>query len=279
MPTADEIKTAILEILDTGPKLGSQLAAAVQRKFHPHRIDFKASFGGLASFIHIHCEREVLIVERYGLDFRYGRNGPTAVRNTAFSGSDAISSRPESAWKVFVHPLSKKNLLAVSPETGELILKETGAELLPGLISIRKLAPDDHREMIRTFVTEHSPEKAFSVDFLSGSSFWSEWQKMLASLPQVQKTWSQFRTNAIIEAFRQRMIEAGVSPNVATFAEQNLMKSRVPLLRASVRYQQDVKKQDLRNVVLGVVRDLSDDQLRQICLPVGKVWDSIYPRS
>ena len=273
MPTPEQIRTSVVEILTaTGPKLGSQLGAMVQAGFQNDPVNFKEQFGGLSNFLAAHCSDVVQVQERHGGDLLYGLK--PAEGQAPQKASIPLPPQLEyGIWQCFVSPYIQA-VLCVHRDTGELVVKPKGESCPEPFLQVPKLLVDDHKKAIAAFIERDMQQQRVPPGLLARTHYWQAWLNLLrVSPPPLRGAWVEYRNKWIMDEFRKRLLEAGLSDEAVVQAERSLVQAQRMKAKMPVRFAG--RGSTIRAVVLQAIESLSDEQLRGLWLPVGSILDAV----
>ena len=273
--------------------LGSQLGFSIKSKFPDVRL--KEKFGGLHSFVEKHCAGEVMFVGKHGLDDIYRHASVSAADNAKSDLADtSIPAAKPTFWSMFTDPRS----------AGKLWLKRSSAELEVAIespnpvedwLELRRLGTDDYREIAKHFLERvESEDREHFALILQTDEFWNSWSSAIRTMHagRYQKTWVEFRREAICEAFRTRVKDSGLDENAVAQATAHFESSRHPPRSATVSLALSSRLQGLastfsprpvtnsllRSTAAMVIAQMSEEELRGLWLPLGLVTDALRGR-
>lgn len=269
------------KIRQSGRITGSDLGSAIYREFP--EIDFREAYGGLKQFIQSHCSGEVVIVGKQGLDDIY------ALSNSEFlsgeNNSSAASTRA-TAWQAFTNPNTRFELV-VRPESGQIMTKRLEDSTPEDAVVIPKISTEDYRKMCREFLKQLDDDQRPQLEaVLVEEDFWPSWSYLInAFRPQgVYARWLRWRITAIQQLLNDRLRDIGVPDVLVLTVAQAVFRSRESHQKNSIvparqSHVIDVPRQtvteDLQGLAHQAIDRMSENQLRQMWLPLGSIFDAI----
>lgn len=191
--------------------------------------------------------------------------------------------RDRSFWDKFNNPLRSARFALTSE--GALYWTESATDPPIGAQQIRPMTSEDYRQMAQLFADNIKDAVAQQrmLQVLSESpdrSFPTEWFRLVGVLGQ-RPAWEATRITQVVNCFRQRLIQAGANPTTADLYAAELSKSKraskqrgaPPQPLASYILESGGAAINLRRFLVDLAKTLSDDEIRQLRVPLGKVID------
>lgn len=217
-----------------------------------------------------------------GPDFFYALSG-AAESTLASSGfiepSVVRAPRTTFDWKAFSNP-SYPFVLAANRETGEFQTRNQGAEIAEPWVTLPKPTSDDHLQIARDFVqTIPEPNRSILAEGLASPVWFTNFSTVVRQ-HGLGSSWATYRTSRLRELFDRSLTELGIP------AAEGKAEASSPFVRYSSRStgwarrveakaQFTPSEEALRKLVQLVVAEMPISDLRELSLPVGRVFDHI----
>jgi len=183
----------------------------------------------------------------------------------------------ESAWKAFTHPVAKGRL-AVNLGSGDVSLVPEDSPLPEGCVEVAKVTRAEHRGIAAEYIPqlEISDQLKFRT-ILALDDFWHKWSRemKLCKYGKYAKTWAEFRFSRLCGLFQERVKSLGASDGVVGTSLENLKRLKKKESGISTPSDKPATASSMRRVVLHSIGSLSDEDLRQVWLPVGAIFDAL----
>lgn len=265
-------KTEISEVIrrlvtDAGEILGAKLAMDLKAAVP----DWSAANHGarsLRDFIVTHVPG-VAVVGRSGMDVVYR---PVS---SAGESAGAVPTRALSgdAWRTWVSPSSPFALAFNAADGSAIVVKRTD-EVPNGHVLVEPATVQEHRAIAGDFLSR-APESALESlkDIVASPEqhWWRRWLTEMEKLGQLS-AWNAFRHERLRELLKSRLEEAGVAQPVLEAAAGAVAQGRRSRQREA-RVKEPRNDGGIRALVVSVVGRMSDEELRDLRLPVGLVLD------
>lgn len=189
--------------------------------------------------------------------------------DVVYSTSTATRAEPADAWRAWVSPNSPFHL-AVDVESGEAVLIKRGATVPEGHVLVAPATIDEHRAIAREFlaeVPESNRDVLRKIVDSPDEHWWRRWRFKLTGLNRLG-VWSTFRHERLRELLDTRL-SASVLSETARSAATEIAERRGPRKRSGAPQ----RAADLRVVVAAVIEKMTEEDLRDIKLPVGLLLD------
>jgi hypothetical protein len=282
MSTPKEIAQFITEKAQTSDELlGSSIGYELKENFP--QLDIKKQFGGLKRFIQDYCSDQIEFVAKRGLDDVYISKSRVVnqERDKAVSLYRMEATTETDLWKAFSNP-NYQSVIAINKGTGDMLVVAPDAELQAELTPVPKVTDEEHRAIARGFVPQSNVyirQKLASV--LDHQHYWNEWNKVInAQRDGTYRTWIEWRGQQILNLF-QRRLESAHLPDELIKAFVRRMSTKLYRNKStSASLGEHTSPTDvspslahLRELVHAAVDLMSEEELRQIKIPVGVVVD------
>jgi hypothetical protein len=281
--------TSVVKASHPAGILGAELGARVVNKFPT----FKQQFGRLRWFITKNCANEVIGQPTANLDYLWFLASKCEVPKSTVSNTDSNTQFSPKFWSLFntIGELTKQSaILCIDPSNGTLIIKESGVAG-PNLKEIPTLSASEYRQIIVDFVTtviseEDRPLFNSVMDEKHLRALWFSAIRNMAN-GKYLKPWGEFRFNSVMSLFQNRLETLAIPSNLILVAVRLLKESKenskaesfggtyiahqnrkFPTFRKSA-------SSDIRHTVSSALAEMSDEQLRQIWLPVGVIINAL----
>jgi hypothetical protein len=222
-------------------------------------------------------------------DREVGSNSPETSLNRDGDGRwCSADGHDRSFWDRFNNPLRSARFALTGD--GALYWTESAAPLPDGARPIEAMSAEDYRQMAQQFAdgTDDAIARQRMQQVLSESpvrSFSTDWFRLVGLLG-LRAVWESTRIARVLDTFRERLVAAGASPATADLYAAELSKSKNALKRkpapsATVRSEVAEERDgtlNLRHLLVELARTLSDDEIRQLRIPLGKVVDLLTTR-
>jgi hypothetical protein len=241
----------------SGPVLGKYVNTAFPN------VNMRNTFGGLRKFIETHCSGKVTRVSAVGNPDFY-----------ALADASDSTALPD-AWQAFVNPRAEA---AVAVDcTGQCAVFRPTGTAPEGFTPIPSLSASDYRRVAQDFIALCEPQAGSALTAtLTAEPFWPAWSAGIAALGHdLARRWSGFRRDFILRQWSERGLAAGVpleAIRVSTLHLQTTARVAVPRRHQEARGEHP---QSLRTVVHLTIDALSDGELRNLWLPLGRVLDAL----
>jgi len=293
MTTEQEIAQFIISTVGTNPNIrGSALGAKVKIQFPGVVI------GKLTDFIKLHCANSVIIVDQNHLDYIWAlkpNDDQLAVPSTAFTpnvqtkeNSYTTGYVPESlsAWKVFTR-YDKPGKLAVNPALAQIKVLALSDVATPPFVEVRSVSQTEYKNIAFEYISQiDEPDRQHFKSIIESESFNAEWYEKITTWKMgcYAKEWGKFRFERLCSIFIDRLAEIGVIGEEAKRCLNSLksMKAKVlkdtpapSIVTRNTRPSSEVSKLSIQDILANAIKNLNEDDLRRIWLPVGVVLDAI----
>ncbi len=283
--TLQSVSEFLLKSINDAPSqriLGAQLGGLLKSacpNFSPSEFQSR----NLRQFIRTH----VPAIEekgRSGPDYIYGlassadpqpiEGGPALPRSPSASGL-----RTSFDWKAFSNP-SYPFVLAANRDTGAFQSQRPNARLSEPWVLLPKPTPEDHLQIARDFVQTLPEATREILGAVLADPIWYATFSTVAKSNGVGPEWASFRTLRLRETFDTSLAAAGIPGQRAMPARPYGVRSAMTSPRAVVTSSRldkpsNSREQALRRLVGLVIADLPLGDLRELALPVGRVFDHI----
>lgn len=267
MTEKSEVIEAVRRLVDeAGEILGSKLAMDLKAAVP----DWSAEeFGArsLRDFIVSNVDG-VVVAGRSGMDVVYSTSAPK-------DGPPARAAKAEpaaDAWRAWVSPNSPF-ALAFNTANGNTVLIKRAAAVPEGHVRIEPTTVEEHRAIARDFldsVAEPARDTLRAIVDSPDEQWWRRWLAELKKLGDLA-TWNTFRHERLRELLKARLDASGLDETARSTAAGTVAQSRQPRPRKRSRAPQT--RNDVRVVVAAVIEKMSEEDLRDLKLPVGLVLD------
>lgn len=277
MADEQQIAASITEQVNAAHKIsGAQLGFVLTSRFP----DFRQKFGTLRSFVEKFCTDTVGVIP------------PTEKGDVFYVPASMLSSmqaeapkplEPEPAWRAFTAPKSPSRI-CINTESGDFrVGLKTDPEPAVPWVAVPSVSPEDHRRIASEFLTEIPEEdRSGFQDIVNLPNFWQPWVARLGTFQQgkYSKGWAVFRFNKLCALFLDRLKSIGVEERLAAVSLQRLkaLKSASrDLAHATVPKSPATAPSNCstRNLAITALEEMSENELRQVWLPLGPVADAI----
>ena len=200
----------------------------------------------------------------------------------------SADGRDRSFWDNFNNPLRAARFALTSD--GTLYWTESAISLPVGARAIRPMQSDDYRVLAQQFAdaTEDAAARERMQRVISESRsryFSTDWFRLVGVLGQ-RPSWESVRISKVMDALRERLVSAGASAATADIYAAELNKSRMsskPKQSASTSagaksQEEGGATQDLQRLFADLARVLSEEEIRELRVPFGKVVDFLTDR-
>jgi hypothetical protein len=298
MNGADEKISEVVSLIETSclnspiGRLGTEISTELKEKMPD--IDFKQRFGGIRRFIDSYCSN-IRVSGKSGMDYVYSHARYLNESFTPVHDRDVHVS----PWKVFTYPFSEYRLF-FNPQDNSLVIIEPSTDIGEGLVEISKVTEDEYRQIAADFLKHESPIEAESLrQVIVQPNFWMPFTNAIKESLGYEGFGKliSWRLERLKEIFRERLSSKGIDQDKITEVFRYLNKVRKgrpnhlkpattainqarlerpgyssPRLRNKHILSESVPIQ-LRKIIHACVENMSEEQLRQIWLPVGMVMD------
>lgn len=270
--TQSEVANAIRTIVNSsGEVLGSRLALQLKAVVP----EWSAEVYGVRSlrdFIAQHVQG-VQIAGRSGMDVVYA----SSTLSTRVGASPAIEAEP---WRIWVSPNSPY-VLAVNAEIGAVVGLPRSSETPNGHKRLEPATSAEHRSIAAAFAeqTEASVKELLAeVATLPDGLWWQRWQDEVRAsglLPE----WNAYRHENLRSKLRGRLAELGVDASVVDRAYTTICGSTVVGRRTPSQTREPLRHSGestfAREIALRVIGRMTDQDIRELRLPLGLVLDAL----
>lgn len=282
--TIQSVSELLLKLISDAPRqriLGAQLGGLLKTacpSFSPSEFQSR----NLRQFIRAHIPA-IEEKGRSGPDYIYGLASTDEAR--APGGVSALS-RPQFVpslrtsfdWKAFSNP-SYPFVLAANRDTGEFQSLRPNTTLPDPWVILPKPTPTDHLEIAREFVqTLLEPTRGVLAEALTDPIWYASFSGV-AKNHGVGSEWAMFRTSHLRKAFDKSIAAAGIPAKKVGLptaeAVSPAMTSRSTTGASHLEASSLSREKALRRLVQLVIADLPIGDLRELALPIGRVFDHI----
>lgn len=216
-----------------------------------------------------------------------GRAGSDDSASVSISQPDGkwwpADGRDRSFWDKFNNPLRSARFALTSE--GALYWTESPADPPNGAKQIQPMTSVDYRKMAQQFadsmkdaVAQQRMQQVLSES--PDQSFPTDWFRLVGVLGQ-RPAWEATRITQVVDCLRQRLMLAGASPTTADLYAAELSKSKRASRQRGTPSQSLASHTpadghtaiNLRRFLVDLARTLSDEEIRQLRVPLGKVID------
>lgn len=251
------IASVITEIVAQGPLTGAGLSAALKLRMPGFRPSDHGA-RNLRDFIAAHVE-DVIVAGRSGMDVVYVLRGARAPE----LNHDA---EPEiDFWRIWVSPNSP-HALAIDRVGAGIRGISRSQSVLDTEVLLQPMSVDCHRQVAHEFLSSvpldaRSTLQA-SVD-LSGDDWWHAWLRQIRAAGLLSR-WNLFRRERFEDLLIVALRGLGLESQAVEQAFDIIKTRRAPVATDAV---------PLRRFVIEAVQRMSVDELRELRLPVGVLFD------
>lgn len=281
--TPDTLVTELRSFLITKqPVLGCQVGAFLKTRFPG--FDYRQRYLNLKSFLEAVFPGEVNVT---------GKSGPDVILELGPAGSQQVGSmvaRGKNVQDEEIELFRNPNLsgsLIYDPQSKQLLRCAKPVELVEagpsGPLNIVRMTHADQRAMMGEFAKNYSTREdtAGLGSALAGDDplYWQKFFLALRKTKLVQH-WLNFRRTKVAELLQQRLKDAGVPevdiPGIVKQAslEGASRRAKGALSVSESRGRIATKPSSLADLARIVITHLSEDQIRELKIPLGAVWDS-----
>ena len=278
MSTVDKIRSALLQAIEArrpAGLLGAQAGAVIRnvaQDFSPSRHGYSKLKDFIAAEI-----PEVKVVAHTADDVYYGLQDSPEWRATELQMD---------LWKIWVSPAAPF-VLCVNSETGAVAARRPSEPPTAEETHLQSPGQNFHRETARLFSTQAEIDDSERVKLqeiaASGENkWWTRWTNALRhGSPSEAERWWDFRTTRFREEFRDQLSKSGLGEDTIKLSEAQLMTSRgrgrrdssSPTQRRPAAQRRALET--LSRITQEVTRQMSEDELRLLKLPLGRVLDAV----
>jgi len=272
-----EALVSLIQQVPTTALPGVQLATLIRHKF-PNFKPLDHNCRNLRHFIAQYAPR-IQEVGRSGADIVYGlrpeeRRATTAQEPTVASPSFHSARRVDSfVWKAFTNPNSAYRVHA-NAETGELRSEPPSNPPVAPWVALPSVTEEVHVQIARSFAAGlHDARKRTALEAVIGQPVW--WTKFspTALALGLGVEWGAFRRRKLAEELEKALAELRI-PGRSGMQRRDLGPPPLPPPLGTAA-DSSPKDEQLRRIILNVVRRLPSADLRALRLPVGDVLDAI----
>lgn len=196
-------------------------------------------------------------------------------------------------WRVWVSPSSQR-LLGVNRDTGAVRALPSSERPREGEVLLRPLAPAAHRKIAADYLENVDVDPSLKLALTRAlenpsADWWREWNSALHGTLELSR-WFRQRADALEEALKHALGEAGLTNEVSRTAFKLIAEKRShagttmsrdgqkrPAESSSVSSPQS--REELLGLLLAIVPQMSEEELRSLRLPVGLVIDTLRRRT
>lgn len=267
MTEKSEVIEAVWRLVaEAGEILGSKLAMDLKAAIPDWSAeDFGAR--SLRDFIVSNVDG-VFVAGRSGMDVVYSTSPPK-------DGQPAGAAKAEpaaDAWRAWVSPNSPF-ALAFNTANGNTVLIKRAESVPEGHVRIEPTTVEEHRAIARDFlgsVAEPARDTLRAIVDSPDEQWWRRWLAELEKMGDLA-TWNTFRHERLRELLKARLDASGLDETARITAAGTVAQSRQPRSRKRSRTPQT--RNDVRAIVAAVIEKMSEEDLRDLKLPVGLVLD------
>lgn len=273
------ITEAILDFLRQAPQRrlpGALLGNKLQRHFG--RSPREIGVGKLVDFVESHLANEVDI-QRDGLLVTYSLRdeaAPSAFTHTSTPTSSASSHDPPDLWRIWRSPRSGYRL-AVRHDDGSVRALDRDASPTEGETMLTPPSSDGHIAIAERFVEQQVPEPhrgAFRSRIKRDDpKWWLGWDELFRDLglAPLRAAWMRTRSEELVALLREAVSTLGVPEAVQQAVVSNIKTTRA---KPSDTKTEPRPRTDLRAALLVTIQRLSEEELRQVWVPAGLLYDA-----
>lgn len=259
------LREAVRDLVGSEPSiLGSTLGFALRRKVP--QLDIKHEFGSLDSFITRFCPDILSRSIQPGGHLAY-------VNRSIGESLGSVGLLTPNLWQAFVNPRSTAHIY-VDSNVPRLFASN---DEQPDLQAVPRLTIPDHQGIARAFYSQLDQGKKERLKDEEQKGFeWSSWRKAINFDRGLVRSWSEFRTEAIVQLLRDRLGDFALDDQDISKLINQLRASiteRSPTGRKPVsRRQADISHHtsgSFRRKFMDAVSSMSDSELAQVWLPAG----------
>ncbi|MCH7227342.1 hypothetical protein [Haloferula sp. A504] len=262
-----------------GAKLGS-VARQASPGFSPKTLGFRS----LKDYIQ-ECVPELAIVGYSGVDPVYGLKGQSEEVPQPPKPAPATAEKT-SFWRVWASPECGR-LLVVDRNTGEVGVSTERSSIPDGSVSITPASAGFHVETAQQFLrmrpgipaSLRSELEALVADAKDG--WWRSWATLLKDQGgSIYRDWSLHRVEMLAAKFEETLRDQGLAGDAAVRASSQIQPFPIKSRRKPSSFES--KRSNfprLRDIVVSIIPTLSEDEIRELRLPLGKVFDAIADAS
>lgn len=207
------------------------------------------------------------VVGQRGLDPVYG-----------VTSSSSVESRNENLWRIWASP-SSPCALVISPQDGRMGVVER-KELPPeGWLKLSAPTVEAHQQIARDFLDHQFQGASSDLEPLiaSGTHWWQQWMKEIKKRG-LSASWGQFRFHRLLALFSAELVSRGVNGDVegpAIIQLRGSMQVDTSASQISEPQMGSSSLSQLRQIAIGAIEKMSEEQLRQLKVPLGSVLDAL----
>lgn len=269
MDLSEAVSAVSALVRDAGDITGAQLSPALKARlpdFNPRNFQVAS----LRQFIAQHVS-SVAVVGRAGLDPIYRWNQLPAPQ-------PAVGTRGN-LWQTWVSP-NAPFVLAIERERGEVTTCARGTTSAAGVVHLPAPSVAFHRQMALDFLDQQS--HTGDIEALrvlardeQQATWWQPWFAAVRKMG-LGKDWNTYRITHLRNALEEQLTKAGL-PHHAV--EKALSVIRPPAQHSvsepvCVATAEHEGASELQRVAIATVLRMSDDELRELKLPLGLVLDA-----
>jgi len=194
-----------------------------------------------------------------------------------------------STWKAFVS-LSPMHAVVLNSSRSDLLTAPIGSELPEGFLTIASLTLEEHKGVCEAFRLRLETEGFETAELTRiletyDSTSYAAWIAAIHGLvPRGDGEWSVFRRARIIDLFKKRLIDLGISESIVGTLVPQLTADQRRANLAQIAERQRVSAgapqfdADARQFLHAVIDKLDLSQLRKIEIPFGAFLDAMNER-
>ncbi|AJY62460.1 hypothetical protein [Burkholderia glumae] len=278
----DNLKDAILSHVGGRTEiLGSQLGYFIRRTAPDWSL--KDDYGSLREFVESELSDVLIHVGKQGGDDIYRMHRADEPGLARLTGDDrtlwSLFNNPQREGRIFVRPdgLWVVRNGSAAPDDGRELVRIAEEEYRTLLVSLAEQIPIDLRDRFSEILSS------------SDKTPWSEVLNLLrkSGYSRVGKELERKRIEYVFSEFRRRLGGLGLTPqqiddHEATLnasngrghlSDRNTRTHLQSVLSVDSRYPTDEKL--LREIAKKAIDEMSAEQIRQLNLPLGHVWDAL----
>ena len=298
-----DLKAQVRQVLSGPTILGSQLGSLIIRAAASLGTTISLrKYGGLRKFAETHLRDLVALKLTHG-------PGQAEIYDVLIEPSNAAASSDSRApmvlnqkshrffWAAISNPFSK---FSIEKKDGTLVCSVRGDSQTSQEEVLPPFTIQEYQKIVASFAaTLNEPERDSALKILEStppSSLHKTWTNFLYTqcLPEVSAAWQRFRVSKLIDLFKQKAIEIGIKPEQVDAYVLQLRQAEPAIPQKTARHaasnipQADPRKAKavshitsgdisltaLQLAVVDIITKMTDDQLRQLSLPLGLSLDA-----
>ncbi|HGM4946146.1 hypothetical protein I5T87_08815 [Stenotrophomonas maltophilia] len=207
------------------------------------------------------------VVGQRGLDPVYG-----------VTSSSGAESRDENLWRIWASPGSPCSLV-ISPHDGQLGVVGRTEAAPEGGVKLSAPGVEAHRQIARDFLEHQFQGASSDLEPLigSGTHWWQQWMKEVKKRG-ISASWGQFRFHRLLALFSAELASRGVvgaAEGAAIVQLRGSMQGETSSIHTSEPQTGSNSLSQLRQIAIGAIERMSEEQLRQLKVPLGSVLDAL----